>query len=48
MAAKMAVSGVEMATEMAQVQKKVRVISFLVFFLFYKYMVSFFGIFFVL
>ena len=51
MAAEMAVSGVEMAAEMAQTQEEVRVISFLVFwffFLFYKYMLSFFGFFFVL
>ena len=52
MAAKMAVSGVEMRAEMAQAQaqEEVRVISFFVFwfFFFYKYMLSFFGIFFVL
>ena len=53
MAAEMAVSGVEMVAKMAQAQEEVRVISFfvfgfLVFFLFYKYMLSFFGIFFVL
>ena len=45
MAAEMAVSGVEMAAEMAQAQEEVRVISFFVFwffvFLFYKYMLSF-------
>ena len=46
MAAEMAVSGVEMTAEMAQVQKEVRVISFFgFFFLFYKYMLSFFGFF---
>ena len=46
MAAKMEVSGIEMAVKMAQAQEEVRVISFFGFFLFYKYMLSFFGFFF--
>ena len=50
MAAEMAVSGVEMAAEMAQAQEEVRVISFFgfLFFMFYKYMLSFCVFFFVL
>ena len=46
MAVKMAVSNVEMAAKMAQAQEEVRVISFFGFFLFYKYMLSFFDFFF--
>ena len=45
MTAKMEVSGVEMAEKMAQAQEKVRVI---LLFFFYKYMLSFFGFFFIL